>query len=94
MDGFFRDCTTKDLERVQPVSNRLMIAFEAMQKEATKDLELRDQMIVLIASLTQLTSVVESAMKKNSTPRFVRTVKLAVKVARAFGTGNILKGQK
>jgi hypothetical protein len=92
-DQIFIDCTTKDLERLQPLSNRLMVAYQAMQVEVTKDLEPRDQMIVLIASLNQLAAVAEKAAKQSSTNRFVRTIKTAVKIGRLFGTGNIRSEQ-
>ena len=88
-EDLFLDCTTKDLERLQPISNRLMLAFHAIQAEATKELDPRDQQIVTVAALTQLSGIVDRAMKRSSTPRFVRSIRSMVKVARAFGTGNI-----
>jgi hypothetical protein len=91
MPEILQDCTTKDLERVKPLTNRLMLAFQAMQDEVTRELSLRDRMIVTTASLTQLSQVVERVSKKSSTPRFIRSIKHAVKVARAFGTGNLNK---
>jgi hypothetical protein len=92
MADLFMDCTTKDLERIQAVSNRLMLAFQAMQVEATRDLEPRDQMIVTVASLQQLQEVADRVTKKAATPRFVRSIRQAVKIARAFGTGNLSQG--
>lgn len=85
MADIFTDCTTKDLERLQPITNRLMIAIQAMQVEATKDLDIRDQMIVTMASLEQLGSVVDKVSKKMTTPRFIRTIRQSVKIGRAFG---------
>lgn len=89
MADLFVDCDTKDLERLHDVSSRLMIAFQAMQVEATKDLPVRDQMIVIIHSLSHLSAVAERTTKRMTTPRFIRSIKRAVQVARQFGTGNI-----
>jgi hypothetical protein len=91
MADLFLDCDTKDLERLQPVTNRLMIAFQQMQVEATKDLPIRDQMIVIIASLNHLNAVAEKTTKRMTTPRFIRSIKSAVQVARQFGTGRLFQ---
>jgi hypothetical protein len=66
-----------------------MLDFQAQQIEKTIGLDPRDQMIVTMASLAQLNAVCERASKKSSTPRFVRTILSAVKIARSFGTGNL-----
>jgi hypothetical protein len=44
--------------------------------------------------LAHLTSIVDRATKKTSTPRFLRSIKKAVTVARAFGTGGFRLEQK
>jgi predicted ATP-dependent serine protease len=87
MDEIFLDCTTKDLERLKRTTNNLMLAFQAMQVEVTQNLEIRDQMIVIVASLEQLHAVAIRSTKKSSTPRFVRTIQRAVQIAKSFGTG-------
>jgi hypothetical protein len=94
MADLFVDCSTKDLERLQPLANRLMLAYQAMQAEVTRELEPRDHFIIAVASLAHLTSIVDRATKKTSTPRFLRSIKKAVTVARAFGTGGFRLEQK
>jgi citrate lyase alpha subunit len=94
MADLFLDCNTKDLERLQPLANRLMLAYQKMQAEVTKDLEARDHFIVTVASIAHLSSIVDRATKKTTTPRFLRSIKKAVTVARAFGTGGFRLEQK
>ena len=81
------DCTTKDIERLDSRINTLATKFAELQVETIKDLEVRDQMIVVNASLDLLQKAAQKAGKQSTTPRFIRSITSALTVARKFGTG-------
>lgn len=85
----FTDCTTSDIERLRPEINRLALAFQAMQQEVTKDMEIRDSMIVTVASLDMCQVSIERGVKKQTTPRFARSIRKAMLIARKFGVGRV-----
>lgn len=85
----FLDCDTQDVKRLEKEMARLAVAFQAMQNEVTKDMNPRDQMIVTLGSINLVQVAAERTAKQCSTPRFVRTVKQAMLIARKFGVGRI-----
>jgi hypothetical protein len=89
----FLDCTTKDLERLTPRINALSLEIQQAQNRAAEDLEPREKIILIIASLAQLKLASERAAKKTSTPRFIRTILTAYSIARNFGTGELGGGK-
>jgi predicted oxidoreductase len=81
------DCTTQDLERLKPVLNRLAVDLQGVVAQHTQDLENRDRIILAQASLDMIQHSVLRMAKRVTTPRFVRSISRAVRVARAFGSG-------
>jgi hypothetical protein len=87
MADLILDCTTQDIERL---SDRLMAVsatIQQVQLELTKDLDARDKMIVINASVAQLRKCAEAACRKSATPRFLRSIRNSLTIARAFGSG-------
>ena len=85
----FLDCTTQDIERLRPKINQLSLDVQQAQIAIIRDLEPRDQAIVIIGSLAQLDAAAQRATKRETTPRFVRSIRAAFTVARKFGTGQV-----
>lgn len=87
------ECTTRDIERLTQEINQMSLKMQNLQIDTVKVLSDRDQVIVIIASLAQLSGASERAAKRSLTPKFVRSIKTAYTVKRKFGTGALDQGK-
>lgn len=86
-DQLFLDCTTEDIRRLQSKMVRLALAFQAMQKEVSEDLDMRDTLIVTIGSLELCEVAVTRAARQMAGTRFRRSIRKALLLLRKFTPG-------
>ena len=85
----FTDCTVADIERLRPRINQLALDFHRVQEISTAELDIRDQAIVLNASLIMVVRSSTNATKKSFTSRFHRSIEGAMRLTRIFALGRM-----